>query len=233
MIDRDDRIGPIINKAAKSALFSWRQSEDGLEDLVNEVWVWYLESPATQEKLSTADVPLARKLVYKAALQILAKSSLSADRFNGRNIYSSDNIKDALRKQSNNRYLLDILPRALKALSEQNAGQAEAIRTRYEDGVVPARGSAAEAKLKRSVKSLTENVNIIAITAGVDAYGNVNEGPGSRSAVFPETRRAKGARHPDPTGETAIMLIEHPELRDEYLREDPIQDFLAGRSCTT
>lgn len=219
----------IITKGAKSALFSWKQSEEGLDDLVNDLWVWYLERPGTQKKLQESDEFLARKLVYKAALQILAQKSLSDDRFNGKSLYSSDSIKDALLGRSKNRYLVDILPKAMSGLEEQNEGQAEAIKMRYQDGEVPARGSAQEAKLKRAVKSLTEHVNVIAITAGVDSDGNVTEGPGSRHAVFPETRRAKGAGHSDPTGDIAITLIEHPELRDEYLAVQPIREFLGGR----
>lgn len=218
----------IFEKSAHSALFSWKQDSSGVEDLVNDLWVWYLESPATQKKLQDADEYLARRLVYKAALQKLAKESLSNDRFNGKNLYSSDSVRAALRGESKNRYLVDVLPRALKALGDQNAGYAEEIRLRYDDGIVPELHSATEKRLSRAVKSLTEHVNIIAITAGVDSEGNISEGPGSRSAVFPETRRPRGAGHADPTGNTAIMLIEHPELRDEYLEEMPLDEFLDG-----
>lgn len=222
------RIGQILSKAAKSAMFSWKQNEDGIDDLINDLWVWFLESPATQKKLQESDEPLARSLAYKAALQMLAKNALSNDKFSGKNIYSSDSVRAALRGESKNRYLADILPRALRALDLQNAGYAEALRTRYIDGVVPKEHND-EMKLSRAVKSLTEHINIIAITAGVDSKGNLSEGPGSRSAVFPETRRARGSGHADPTGETAILLIEHPELRDEYLKEEPLEEFLGGR----
>ena len=218
----------IITKSAKSALFSWKQSEEGLGDLVNDLWVWYLESPATQKKLKESDEFLARRLVYKAALQILAKNSLSDDKFDGKNLYSSDSVKDALLGRSKNHYLVDILPKALELLAEQNEDYAEAIRSKYTDGKTPAQGSEA-VKATRAVKSLTEHVNIIAITAGVDSDGNVTEGPGSRHAVFPETRRGRGAGHADPTGDIAVMLIEHPELRDEYLEVQPIREFIGGR----
>lgn len=218
----------IITKSAKSALFSWKQSEEGLGDLVNDLWVWYLESPATQKKLKESDEFLARRLVYKAALQILAKNSLSDDKFDGKNLYSSDSVKDALLGRSKNHYLVDILPKALESLAEQNEDYAEAIRSKYTDGKTPAQGSEA-VKATRAVKSLTEHVNIIAITAGVDSDGNVTEGPGSRHAVFPETRRGRGAGHADPTGDIAVMLIEHPELRDEYLEVQPIREFIGGR----
>lgn len=222
-------IESLIKKSAKSALFSWSQNEDGLEDLVNDLWVWYLESPATQKKLSEVDDALAKRFVYKAALQILAKKSLTLDRFAGKNLFSSDSVREALSGTSRNKYLIDILPRALRSLEKNNSGHAEAIRLRYIDGVVPSKSEGAHMLLSRAVKSLTEHVNIIAITAGVDANGNVKDGPGSRSAVFPETRRPKGHGHSDPTGDIAMLLIEHPELRDEYLKEESLEEFLGGR----
>lgn len=221
-------VDTVIRKAAKSALFSWKQSEDGVDDLVNELWVWYLERPSVQKKLEDADEPLARKLVYRAALQILTGEALNSDRFQGRNLYSSDSIREALRGESKNRYLVDILPRALTALSAQNPGYAEELRMRYSDGIVPEPHSAQEKRLSRALKSLTEHVNVIVITAGMNASGKLSQGPGSRSAIFPETRRSKGGGHADPTGDTAIALIEHPELRDEFLSELPLQDFLRG-----
>ncbi|AEL17907.1 sigma-K factor [Mycobacterium phage Trixie] len=220
----------IFRKSAKAALFAWKQSDDGIDDLVNDLWVWYLERPGTQKKLQESDEFLARRLVYKAALQFLAGQSLDGDMFNGKTLYSSDNVKDALLGVSTNRYLVDILPRALEALANLNERQAESIRLRYDDGEVPPRGSAAEAMLKRAVKALTEHVNVIAITAGVDADGNVTQGPGSRHSVFPETRPTSGG-HSDPTADIAILLIEHPEVRDDYLYELPIRDLLKGRAA--
>ncbi|QTF81477.1 helix-turn-helix DNA binding domain protein [Mycobacterium phage TarsusIV] len=218
----------IFRKSAKAAMFAWKQSEDGIDDLVNDLWVWYLERPGTQKKLQDADEYLARRLVYKAALQILAGQSLESDMFNGKSLYSSDNVKDALLGVSTNRYLVDILPRAMEALSAQNEARAEAIRSRYEDGVIPVSRSKEQVQLSKAIKSLTEHVNVIAITAGVDADGNVTEGPGSRHSVFPETRPTSGG-HSDPTADIAILLIEHPELRDDYLYESPLPEFLGGR----
>jgi 3-oxoacyl-(acyl-carrier-protein) synthase len=119
----------------------------------------------------------------------------------------------------------------MDALGNQNESYAEALRSRYVDGVVPPQG-AQFVRLSRAVKSLTEHVNIIAILAGADvASNNVHiEGPGSRHSVFPETRPTTGG-HSDPTADIAILLIEHPEIRDEYLYEPPIREFLAGRGA--
>ncbi|AHJ86418.1 hypothetical protein 40AC_55 [Mycobacterium phage 40AC] len=218
----------ILRKGARKALWAWKQDDSELDDLTNDLWVWYLERPSTQRKMAKLTDNEAVETVKIAALQMLSGKQLSSNEFNGRNLYSSEAVKDALRRASTNRYLVDILPLAIKSLDKQNEGYVEAIRSRYDDGVIPAQGSDA-VKLTRAVKSLTEHVNVIAITAGVDADGNVTEGPGSRHAVFPETRKTKGEGHSDPTADIAIMLIEHPELRDDYLEETPIPEFLGGR----
>ncbi|AOQ28171.1 helix-turn-helix DNA binding domain protein [Mycobacterium phage DudeLittle] len=218
----------IIRRGARKALFAWKQDDSELDDLTNDLWVWYLERPGTQRKMAKLTANEAVETVKLAALQMLSGKQLLSNEFNGRNLYSSDSVREALRGESTNRYLVDILPRAMEALAAQNERQAESIRVRYDDGIVPPADSAEAAMLKRAVKSLTEQVNVIAITAGVDADGNVTEGPGSRHSVFPETRPTSGG-HSDPTADIAILLIEHPELRDEYLYEPSLPEFLGGR----
>ncbi|QBP31071.1 DNA binding protein [Mycobacterium phage Refuge] len=220
----------VFRQAAKSALWAWKQDESGVDDLVNDLWVWYLERPGTQAKMADLSHLEAVTTAKRAALQMLSSQQLTANEFNGRNLYSSENVKEALLGTSTNRYLVDILPRAMEALSNQNEVRAEAIRSRYEDGVIPVSRSKEQVQLSKSIKSLTEHVNVIAITAGVDSDGNLSEGPGSRHSVFPETRPASGG-HSDPTADIAILLIEHPELRDEYLEQTPIADLLKGRAA--
>ncbi|QGH78745.1 RNA polymerase sigma factor [Mycobacterium phage Miko] len=197
----------IFRRAARDALFAWKQDESGLEDLVNDIWVWYLESPETQRKLQAIEPHEAQKSVKNRALQILSGQMLNSNLFNGRNLYSAESVKDALKGRSTNRYLVDILPVALKELEEQNAKYAEALRKRYVDGIIP-RGAASD-ELLHAHRSITEHVNVIAITAGVDAEGNLTEGPGSRHSVFPETRTSKGGDHSDPTADMALGLIYH------------------------
>ncbi|AMQ66791.1 DNA binding domain protein [Mycobacterium phage Sham4] len=223
----------VFTRAARSALAAWKGDYSQDEDLVNDLWVWYLESPKTQAKLEKADAALRHTLVRRAALQILAKKALEEDIATGRAPYSTENVKEALAGESTNKYLVDILPRALKELAEKNDRYAEAIRSRYEDGILPPKKGGEAMTLSRAVKSLTERVNVIAITAGIrrDEEGRLldKEGPGSRHAVFPETRKSHGDGHSDPTADIAIALIEHPELRDEFLYETPLPEFLGGR----
>lgn len=220
-------IEKLMEQGAKSALFSWSQSNEGADDLVNELWVWYLESPATQKKLQESDRNLARKLVYKAGLQILAKKALGDDEFYGRTLYTTENVKDALADLSTNRYLKAILPTAMEDLEKQNPTYAGYVKDRYEYGVVPPRGPQ-QYGLSRAIKSLTEHVNVLAITADMKGPGSKRDMQQKRSFSpndeHPDLIRAKG-EHSDPTANIAIMLVEHPELRDEYLHEEPITEF--------
>ncbi|EHB47643.1 hypothetical protein MycrhDRAFT_5769 [Mycolicibacterium rhodesiae JS60] len=202
-----EEIDRAFKKAARSALVAWKGEFNDDVELTNDLWVWYLERPSARRKLASVSGAEAHRIVRHAALQMLSQKMLASNEFNGRNLYSSESVRDALSGESTNRYLVDILPLAMESLSAQNAGQAEAVKSRYEDGVLPAQNSAAQSLLKKAVKSLTEHVNIIVITAGVDADGNVSEGPGSRHAVFPEGRKAQGDGHSDPTGDMAMSLI--------------------------
>ena len=205
-------LNKLFRRSASNALAEWYGSQwdrqkEALDDLVQVLWVWYLESAATQEKLDNP-VSSAQKMVYKVALQKLARQTLDTDNFRGRNLYSVDAIKDALLGRSTNKYLSGILPAALEALDKRNPKQAEAIRCRYQDGDVPV-GAAQGMLLSRAIRSLADEVNVSYITAPV-------KGVGSRNVVFPHTRKQKGV-HSDPTGGTAIALIENPHVRDQYL----------------
>lgn len=199
-------IGKVITKAAKSALLEWGL-EDGHDDLEQDLWLWYLERPATQRKIKPLSHPEAVATFVIAAFQILSDQILTGNVFNGTVLYSSESVKDVLKNRSTNRYLKDILPIAVDALDAQHPEYAEAIRSRYEDGDVP-RDIKDQNALKRAHKSLIEHVNIIAITAG-DV---------GKSAVFPETRKSKGGRA-DPTANTALLFLENPELKDDYFEE--------------
>lgn len=195
-------------RAARSALVSWLGEYAGRDEaLAHDLWLWYLERPSVREKLAYADAALAQSLVREHALKLLKEAAVQGDRNEGRWIYSANSVKDALLGRSTNRYLQDILPVALEELDSRNEEQAEAIRIRYEDGVVPPKGGGAAMLLSRAVRSLTEIVNIIAIRAGV-TDGNAGEGAASIHAVRPETRKVKDDTHSDPTYDLAIGLVE-------------------------
>jgi hypothetical protein len=218
---------PILKKAAEAALVEWhsgqwdRQSQC-VDDLTNDLWVWYLERPETRRKMQGSEPFQAQRMAFKAALQTLSKQQLQSDTFHGRSLYSSESIKEALKGKSTNKYLRAILPTAMADLDKRHPAYAEVLRKRYEDGVIPA-DKKTENLLMRAHKSLTEEVNVNYITSDV-------EGIGSRSVVFPETRRSEGG-YSDPTGDIAVMLIENPDVRDEYLDPAPVEQWVNGKGA--
>lgn len=224
-------IEKMICKSAEAALTEWHKGQwnrqvASLDDLTHDLWVWYLERPSVRKKLVESDEYLSRRLIYKAAMQILAEGALSADVFDGRVLFSSDAVKDALRGNSDNTYLLEILPFALRNLENRpkyGPVYAEAIRSRYTDGVVPQQGSA-HVRLVRALKALTEEANVIYLTTEHDSIG-------SKGSVFPDTRKRKG-EHSDPTGNIAMLLMDNPEMRESFYEETPLHQFLGGRGAS-
>lgn len=212
----------LFRTAAERALFVWqrgqwdRQREDA-DDLTNDLWVWYAQRPSTQKMFADMQPWEIQKAAHRAAMQILAEQALEMDKFKGKSLYSSEAVRAALSGESNNKYLVSILPYALARLDARNANQREAIRRRYDDGVVPERGSSEEALLKRAVKSVSNEVNVIYLTADNDGVAN--------RTTNPESRRRQG-RISDPTGDLAIALIEHPEVRDAFMEESPLEQWV-------
>lgn len=221
----DDVLARVFRKAAEKALLEWHpdqwdRQKDEADDLSQELWVWYLENPSTQRKMADLSEDEAVETARIHAVQILSKQALSANTFQGRDLYSSDAVREGLRGESTNQYLNEILPYALENLSTRNERQAEAIRCRYDDGEVPVAHSAEEKVLGRAVKSITEEVNVFYLTSN-------DEGIGSSARVFPESRKQRGA-YSDPTGNTAALLEEHPEFRFSFYEETPMHQFLGG-----
>lgn len=220
------RINTIFQKATRKALVGWETDLETTE-LINELWAWYLASPYIQKTLDSLSEGEAVKYARKQAFNILTKEIKDRDLFGSRTIYSSDSIKDALLDRSSNRHLKDILPVALRNLDNKNPGYAEAIRARYTDGEIPSQGSGA-VKLSRAMKALTEQVNITALVAGSFDSRN-HSGPKLRHAVMDPELRTSGGQHSDPTANMALALLTHPQMREEYLHETSLQEFLRGK----
>lgn len=211
-------------RAAKSALVQWysgqwqRQAEE-LADLSNELLLWYMTRPQTRSLMSTLSEPEIMVTFRKHARQLLSRAALDGDVFDGKVLYSSEAIKDALKGESTNVYLKTILPLAMKRLSPRLR---EAITDRYL-GEQPAYPDTKEGQndLVRAHKALCDEVNVLYIT---EEIGNV----GSKSVIFPDTVRQKGS-HADPTAGTALALLKaHPSYKDEFLYESPWEQINKG-----
>ena len=220
----DEELREVFSLAANKALAQWGQLDCEPVDLAQDLWVWYSERPSTQRLMESMHFKSAKvDLALRAAVQLLSKQAYEADIFQGRAVYSSDSVREALRGESTNKYLNQILPHALANLRKRNWEQAEAIRVRYSEGVVPARDSADASRLKRAVRSVTQDVNVMLLTSDDECIG-------SSSAVFPETRKKQGG-YSDPTGDTVIELDEHPEYRFHVYEDTPIRQFLGGAAA--
>lgn len=206
MAELDTVIDGIFRRAAAKALLEWGWDESQyLDDLTQSLWVWYLERPSVQTQFAQLieddQTPLVRNLANKAAEQLLSEERYELNLFEDKSLYSSDSVREALRGESTNKYLIGALPVALKSVDEHNPLYAEAIRERYDDDVNYPPGSAGQKRLVRAVKSLTEEVNAMYIADDV-------KGIGSKDVMFPEQRKRKG-QHGDPTGDVAMALIDH------------------------
>lgn len=206
MAELDTVIDGIFRRAAAKALLEWGWDESQyLDDLAQSMWVWYLERPSVQTQFAQLieddQTPLVRNLANKAAEQLLSEERYELNLFKDKSLYSSDSVREALRGESTNKYLMGALPIAIESVGRKWPDHAEAIRVRYDDGVVPTRDSPAKYVLIRAVKSLTEEVNAMYIADDV-------KGIGSKDVMFPEQRKRKG-QHGDPTGDVAMALIDH------------------------
>lgn len=210
----------LFRKAAERALYDWHKQQwdrqkDDLDDLVNDLWVWYLESPAVQKMVSEGSCWSA---VKRHAIQILAEQAQSRDAFDGKKLYSADSVKDVLKGRSRNRYLKSILGLAWERVEARNPVYSTALTQRYINGQVPASRTAAQLSLYYAVTALTEEVNLIYLT----------ENPG---AIPPGLRRRKGDQT-DPTASVALGLLKGSPEAYEYLRETPLLAQIKGAKAT-
>ena len=221
---KDSAVNKIFAKATKKAMVGWDTDLNSVE-IINELWAWYLESEYIQRQFDELNEAQLVKFARRQAINKLSRDAKGRDLFSGKLSYSSESVKEALKGKSKNRYLNSILPRALKALDRQNDGYAEALRSRYIDGVKPACKTGQNA-LTRAHKALSEHVNIIALVAS----GATGDGPKLRlrGGMMDPGSVSGGGDYSDPTAGIALTLLANPALRDEYLGEDPFTEFLSS-----
>jgi hypothetical protein len=197
-----------------------------------------MERPSSQKKLADLNANELVATLKKVAIQILSGEQAGLNVFRSAVMYSSNNVKDALKGRSTNRALIDQMPDALAKLSSRNKGYADALHSRYLDKVIP-KSTQDQDRLKNAHKAITEIVNALCISSTQrDSSDNLRakDGPGSRNGKFPQdaeldapapARRSKGT-HSDPTAAQALAIIANPELREELYAEEPITEYTKG-----
>lgn len=221
----DNRIIEQARRAAKSALVQWysgqwqRQAE-ALDDLHHELLLWYAETPSAREKISRLSDPEIMVTFRVHARQVLSKNTHENNIFTGGNFYSGEAVREALRNESKNKYLYDLIPVAIDRINEN---QKSALYSRYVLGVVPKENDEKKI-LQRAVRSLTDEINVLCLTTDVKSIG-------SKATVFPDTVKPKGG-YGDPTANIALTLMgQHPDIQDEYLYESPWEQVNKGAAA--
>jgi hypothetical protein len=213
----DAALDKVFRQAAKGTLIEWG-IEGEVDDLVQNLWKWYLERPSTQQLMADLSEPERIVTARHHANQIISGDVLAGNLATGKVVYSTDAVKEALEGISTNKYLLEILHDAREALAARNELQAEALRSRYEDGVFPVEPG--KSVLKRAVKSLTDEVNIMYLTSDDDGIGR-------REAASPNTRKGGGG-YSDPTSGIALALMRNPNEREAFYAYEDFQEWERG-----
>jgi hypothetical protein len=200
----------VFAHAAQGALVEWGIDGEA-DDLTQQLWEWYLETPSTQRKMAELSDPERIVTARLRAHQLISRNVLEGNIASEKVIYSTDSVREALHGLSSNKYLLEILPEAQEILGSGREEYAEAIRSRYEDGVIPVKEGGDAMVLSRAVKALTDEVNVMYLSSD-------DSGVGRRDSVSPTHRKRSGS-YADPTSGIAMMLMGNPSEREAFYEE--------------
>lgn len=120
--DVSSDVDEILTKAAWSAKSRGWSIE--VDDLKQELWIWYLERPSVQKGLT-------QKVATYQANQIAASKLREDMIFNVTYDYSVDTVKDILKGKIRGRRALEDLADAIESLKEKNEDYTDVIAKRY------------------------------------------------------------------------------------------------------
>ncbi|WP_280485406.1 hypothetical protein [Nocardia cyriacigeorgica] len=179
-----------FRRAAESVTYSW-PGVIAADDITQELWVWYLTSPAVQRKLAGIPAHEVFNIAIRQGHNIASAGREANARFSTQVQYSVEDIEKALASNGKgvSREMADDLASGLKGLDGRTARHREAIEARYIDGVMP-EDDAARMRLTRAVAALTEETNR-AVRAKFERYEaapgkTLGDGPGTKRVVFPD-----------------------------------------------
>jgi hypothetical protein len=215
-----------LRAAARQALHDWGRPIDDLEDLVQDSWTFYLERPSVQTFISRANTETGRRRVFynlkqgkdgkmvRAGImsQIISGEQAATNVFRGDDVVSQDEIRDWLLGKSTNKGLGRLIQAGLDQVEQQHVEYREAIRDRFERGIVYGRADLAASKvLSRALKALTEAVNQKMIAEG--GRSAITSRPGKGGSASPTSRR--GSKYADPTADLALGFIAGGDIEHE------------------
>lgn len=132
------------------------------DDLVQELWIWYLSSPANRRWVDLKSVNSRRSYVKKQAFNIAATKRRADRIFMVKYDYAVDVAKMILEGEIRGEQSVEDLALAIENLREQNEDYADIIIKRYYTDPKPALTSAESSRLSRALVRLTDEMNRIA-----------------------------------------------------------------------
>lgn len=189
ILTNSDALARAIKKAAGSAAFQWSDFIEK-DDLEQELWIWYLESPSVRAQINRNSPKQTHGLLVRQAHRICAE----ARRKYGQSIldfeYSVDDARDALEGHETRDYVLDDLEYALRELRDKNKPQSELITEKFVDNL-PMITQARRDMLRRGVENIADLMNKShreKASGFLEFPGcTLGDGPGTRSVVSNST----------------------------------------------
>jgi hypothetical protein len=217
--NESDQLHKVFAHAAQGALVEWGIDGEA-DDLTQQLWEWYLQRPTTQTKMTGLSEPEQIVTAKRAAHQMISGNVLEGNIAGEKVIYSTDSVREALHGLSTNKYLLEILPEAEDILQARHEEYAEALRSRYTDGVIPLKEGGEAMVLSRAVKALTDEVNVLYLSSD-------DSGVGRRDSASPNHRK-RGGGYSDPTSNIALLLMGNADEREAFYEELDDGDWSVG-----
>lgn len=176
-----------VRKAARSVAFQWPDVLTA-EEAEQELWVRLMETQTSIDKLRNFDdrqrLNALIEMGHQIANKLLTEEMIASGNFR----YCVNTVKGILKdaaeqerdpeaKKVTKSALLD-MTRGMEVLRERNAGYADAISSRYREGVVPDKGTA-QVRLSRALTALTTCMN----REYKRKYATRDDGLGTRKAI--------------------------------------------------
>ena len=180
---------PEIRRAAKVVAFQWPGVVDA-DDVAQEIALRLLESPGSLEKVSEMNDKARYRAIIGIGHQIASQERTDYDYFKGSYNYAVGDLKDLLKMgilvdpPPNFRTEFIDMEDALHEMKERVPQYVEAIRARYEKGVVPT-ANADQQRLKNALASLADSMNKVARRR----FSERDDGVGTRKPVRREAAR--------------------------------------------
>ncbi|MEU4709470.1 hypothetical protein AB0G00_23835 [Nocardia salmonicida] len=223
-------IDKAFKKAAQWAAYSWPGVMTP-EDVSQELWVWYLESPSVRAKIAESSTLERTQLASRQAHKIISGYKEADARFSGRVEYSVEDIKNALRGKALSRELMTDLAEGMESLRDRAEGEYfDAIEARYFDKI-PTENVNERVRLSRALVALTEETNrlvrakfdgprrIYEAAENTGQHRTTGDGPGSKRRVFPEVDNSRSIFDPEMRGMAGLDMYKSWIYPEEFPNE--------------